>query len=306
MEWKERPLEIESPVAFFCFSNVHATWTKTAILGDIIGSVFEFDAPGWRKDFELLTDDSQWTDDSVMTIAVAEALMEAGKDATVAEIEAACVKSMQKWGRKYPYAGYGARFIHWIHSDQPRPYGSYGNGSAMRVSPAGWIYDTVERTREVARATANISHDHPEGIKGAECTAAVIFLARKGASMAEIERYVIKEFGYDFSETLDEMRTRHRHDETCMDSLPKALRSFFDGTSYEDVVRNAVSRGGDTDTIAAIAGAMGEAYFGMPLVLGARCRERLEKDMLEVLDRFDVFMEVGSFKLILARVSRMW
>ena len=144
----------------------------------------------------------------------------------------------------------------------------------------------MERTREVARATANVSHNHPEGIKGAECTAAVIYMGRTGASLNEIEDYVIKEFGYDLSETLDQMRARHKHDESCMDTLPKALKSFFEGTSYEDVVRNAISLGGDTDTIAAIAGAMAEAYFGMSIQLKDECQKQLEKDMLIVMNRF--------------------
>ena len=257
-----------------------------AILGDIIGSRFEFDTPCWKKEFELLTEFNYRTDDSVMTIAVAEALMNVGKDATVDEIEKACVKSMQRWGRRYPTAGYGQRFIVWLHTNNPKPYESYGNGSAMRVSAAGWLYDTVERTREVARATANVSHNHPEGLKGAECTAAVIFLARTGASKEEIERYVKKEFDYDFSETLEEMRKRHEHIENCMDSLPKALRSFFDGDSYVDVVRNAVSLGGDTDTLAAIAGAMAEAFYDMPLILKEECLSRVEDDMAEVIERF--------------------
>ena len=229
-----------------------------AILGDIIGSRFEFDRGGWTKDFDLLTAEDKWTDDTVMTVAVAEALMNAGKDASVETIETECVKAMQKWGQRYPYAGYGGKFICWVGSKNPKPYGSYGNGSAMRVSAAGWLYDSIERTREVARATANVSHNHPEGLKGAECTAAVMYLSRTGASKKEIADYVVKEFGYDFSETLEEMRARHEHVETCQDSLPKALRSFIDGESYEDVVRNAVSLGGDTDTLAAIAGAMAE------------------------------------------------
>lgn len=257
-----------------------------AIIGDIVGSRFEFDRGDLSKDFEFITKDDHWTDDTVMTIAVAEALLEAGKDATVKEIETACIKSMQKWGRKYPNAGYGSRFIYWVNAKDPKPYGSYGNGSAMRVSAAGWLYDSVKRTREVARATANVSHNHPEGIKGAECTAAVICLARNGASIKEIEDYVIQEFGYDLSETLDQMRARHRHDESCMDSLPKALKSFLEGESYEDVVRNAISLGGDTDTIAAIAGAMAEAYFGMSIQLKDECHNRLERGMLEVIRRF--------------------
>ena len=258
-----------------------------AILGDIVGSRFEFDRGGWTKEFEFLTPKDNWTDDSVMTVAVAEALMNAGKDATAEKIESECIRSMQKWGQKYPYAGYGGSFRLWLRLIDPQPYGSFGNGSAMRVSAAGWLYDSVERTREVAGATANVTHNHPEGLKGAECTAAVIFLARTGSTKDEIKDYVIKEFGYDFSESLDEMRKRHEHVETCMDSLPKALRSFFDGESYEDVVRNAVSLGGDTDTLAAIAGAMGEAFFSMPENLKKECRNRIEKDMLAVLDSFD-------------------
>ena len=259
-----------------------------AILGDIIGSRFEFDRGPWTKAFELLTDKDNWTDDSVMTIAIAEALMDVGKDATVGEIEAACTKSMQKWGRRFPNAGYGGRFIHWLWTKHPKPYGSYGNGSAMRVSAVGWLYDSIERTREVARATANVSHNHPEGIKGAECTAAVIFLGRTGKTKEEIKEYVIREFGYDFSESLEEMRKRHEHVESCQDSLPKALRSFFDGDSYEDVVRNAVSLGGDTDTLAAIAGAMAEGFYDIPLILRAECKKRVKETMAVILKRFDV------------------
>ncbi|MBQ0028383.1 MAG: ADP-ribosylglycohydrolase family protein, partial [Lachnospiraceae bacterium] len=149
-----------------------------AILGDIVGSRFEFDQGPWIKEFDFITEKSKWTDDTVMTVAIAEALMNAGKDAEVTDIRTECIKSMQKWGRLYPYSGYGARFIHWILASEPAPYNSLGNGSAMRVSAAGWLYNSLERTREVAKATAEVSHNHPEGIKGAECTAAVMFLAR--------------------------------------------------------------------------------------------------------------------------------
>ena len=256
-----------------------------AILGDIIGSRFEFDRGGWTKDFELLTPKCSFTDDSVMTVAVAEALVEAGPDASADEIEKACIVSMQKWGRKYPDAGYGGRFIGWLFEEDPKPYNSWGNGSAMRVSAAGWLYDTIERTREVARATANVSHNHPEGLKGAECTAAVIFLGRKGFSKEEIKDYVVKEFGYDLSKGVDELRPLHRHDESCMDSLPKALVSFFEGDSFEDVVRNAVSLGGDTDTIAAIAGAMAEGLYGVPEELEQECLSRIPEEMAVVINK---------------------
>lgn len=257
-----------------------------AILGDIIGSRFEFDRGGWTKDFELFAPECGFTDDSVMTVAVAEALLEAGADASAEEIEKACIGSMQKWGRKYPNAGYGSRFIGWLFENDPQPYNSWGNGSAMRVSAAGWLYDTIERTREVARATANVSHNHPEGLKGAECTAAVIFLARNGSSKEEIRDYVVKEFGYDLSIGVDDLRPLHRHDESCMDSLPKALVSFLEGDSFEDVVRNAVSLGGDTDTIAAIAGAMAEGMYGVPDDLKEECIRRIPDEMVKVIRRF--------------------
>jgi hypothetical protein len=168
----------------------------------------------------------------------------------------------------------------------------------MRVSAAGWLYESLDRTREVAAATARETHNHPEGIKGAECTAAVIFLGRTGASKEEIAEYINCKFGYDYSESMEEMRARHRHDESCMDALPKAIRSFMDGTSVEDVIRNAVSLGGDTDTIAAIAGAMAEGFYGMPVLYKGEVMQRVEDDMLEVLRIFDKTinpcMEVGA------------
>ena len=262
-----------------------------AIFGDIIGSRFEFDNGGKTKEFELFTKEDNWTDDSVMTIAIMEALVNAGKDADVETIRKECIKSMQDWGQRYPYAGYGSSFINWVHAKDPKPYNSFGNGSAMRVSAAGWIYDTVERTREVARATAEVSHNHPEGIKGAECTAAVMFLARTGVSKEEIKEYVTREFGYDVSKTVDELRPLHEHIEWCQDSLPKALASFFEGDSYEDVVRNAVSLGGDTDTLAAIAGAMGDAMYGVPIGMIVTGIDYLEEDMKETLDIFRGFLD---------------
>ena len=258
-----------------------------AILGDIIGSRFEFDRGPWTKEFELFNRRNTWTDDTVMTIAIGEALLNSGKDADSSVIKAECIRSMKKWGQKYPNAGYGARFINWVLSDDPMPYNSLGNGSAMRVSAAGLMYDSLERTREVARLTAEVTHNHPEGIKGAECTAAVMYLGRNGSTKDEIREYVINEFGYDISMTVDELRPLHRHDETCMDALPKALVAFLEGDSFEDVVRNAVSLGGDTDTIAAIAGAMAEAFYGVPDCLKAECERRVKSDMLCVLTHFE-------------------
>lgn len=262
-----------------------------AILGDIIGSRFEFDRGGKTKKFELFTKESEFTDDTVMTVAVADGLMKAGPDATVEEIRQSVTKSMQAWGRKYPNAGYGTRFIYWLDEEHPTPYGSWGNGSAMRVSAAGWLYNSLERTREAARATAEVSHNHPEGIKGAECTAAVMFLSRLHIDKDFIRQFVIREFGYDLSKSVDELRPLHAHIESCMDSMPKALVSFFEGNSYEDVVRNAVSLGGDTDTIGAIAGAMAEAYYGIPEEIIESGKKFLPNEMQQVIDSFTEIKE---------------
>lgn len=179
-----------------------------AILGDLIGSPFEFDRGDKTKNFELFSKGCGFTDDSVMTIAVGEALLAVGPKAAVKEIEEAIATNMQDWGGRYPHAGYGGRFRHWLKEKNPKPYGSYGNGSAMRVSAAGWLYDSMERTREVARATANVTHNHPEGIKGAEATASAIYMARNGSSKEEIKEYIDYSWGeIDFvTKPMNEMR----------------------------------------------------------------------------------------------------
>ena len=256
-----------------------------AILGDMIGSPYEADRGKKTKDFPLFISKSRFTDDTVLSLAVAEALMDSpGKSDD--EIRSAVVHSMQKWGNRYPNAGYGETFIRWIKSVDPQPYGSYGNGSAMRVSSAGWLYDTIEETRRAARLTAEVTHDHPEGIKGAEAAASVIFLARAGYSKEEIKEYIEREFGYDLSRTCDEIRPDYFHDPICQKTLPEAFASFMDGTDFEDVVRNAVSLGGDTDTLGCIAGAFAEAFYGVPEHLKAECRKRLPPDLSDVLRRF--------------------
>ena len=176
-----------------------------AFLGDMIGAPYEFDRGNKSKDFPLFTEESQFTDDSVMTAAVCEALMDSfGRSDD--DIKAALVASMQKWGRRYPDAGYGARFIGWIASKNPMPYNSFGNGSAMRVSSVGWLYDSIDEVRRIARLTAEVTHDHPEGIKGAEATVSAVFLARTGSSKDEIKAYITTEFCYDLSRTCDEIR----------------------------------------------------------------------------------------------------
>ncbi|MBR2264011.1 MAG: ADP-ribosylglycohydrolase family protein [Firmicutes bacterium] len=257
-----------------------------ALLGDMIGAPYEFDRGSKTKNFPLFNEESQWTDDSVMTIAVAEALMQAG-DAAEEQVKEELVRSMQTWGRRYPDAGYGARFIYWIFAEDPAPYGSYGNGSAMRVSSAGWLYDSLEETRKYARLSAVVSHDHPEGIKGAEAIASAIFLARTGHTKEEIKDYIIREFGYDLSRTCDEIRPTYFHIETCQKTVPEALTAFLEGKDFEDVIRTAVSLGGDCDTLTCIAGSIAEAFYGVPDAMKEECRKRLEPEMLTVLNKFD-------------------
>ena len=258
-----------------------------AILGDIIGSPFEFDRGDKTKDFKLFSRRSHYTDDSVMTLAVCEALLKVGQDATVKEIEDAVISSMQSWGRRYPHAGYGGYFRRWLTACHPEPYNSFGNGSAMRVSAAGWLYDSLEKTRVVAKATANVTHNHPEGIKGAEATASAIFMARNGSSKEEIKKYIENEFHYDLNRTLNEIRPSYHMDETCQKTVPEAIIAFLEAKDFEDAIRNAVSLGGDTDTLGAITGSIAEAYYRIPEWLMTECRKRINRDMRVVLDDFN-------------------
>ena len=257
-----------------------------AISGDMIGAPYEFDRSPKTKDFPLFSRFSMFTDDSVMTIAVAEALIDTiGQDDKA--IKSALVNSLKKWGAKYPGAGYGGRFYDWLFSDSTEPYRSYGNGSAMRVSAAGWLYDTLEETRHIARLTAEVTHNHPEGIKGAEATAVAIYMSRSGRSKDEIKSYIIREFGYDLSRTCDEIRPTYHHVESCQKTVPEAITAFLEGTDFEDVIRTAVSLGGDCDTLTCIAGGMAEAFYGIPDFIKAECSKRLPADMIMVLDRFE-------------------
>ena len=255
-----------------------------AILGDIIGSPYEFDMGDKRKDFPLFSARSAFTDDTVMTLAVAEAFLEgAGEEAVIRQ---RLTEAMRRWGKAYPHAGYGVRFSAWLTRDPPRPYGSYGNGSAMRVSAVAWLFDDLETVRKMARLSAEVTHDHPEGIKGAEATAAAIFLARTGSTKARIKAYTEETFGYDLSRTCDEIRPGYRHVESCQQTVPEAITAFLEGESFEDVIRTAVSLGGDCDTLTCIAGSIAEGFYGVPEELKARCRERLSEDLLQVLQRF--------------------
>ena len=257
-----------------------------AILGDIIGSPYEFDRGRKTKDFPMFSPESEFTDDTVMTIAVAEALMDT-QGMSDEKIKNALIASMHKWGKAYPDAGYGGRFGSWLRNSGTEPYNSYGNGSAMRVSAAGWLYDTLEQTRHIARLTAEVTHNHPEGIKGAESVASAIWLARNGKTKDEIRDYIVREFDYDLSRTCDEIRPTYHHVESCQQTVPEAITAFLEGESFEDVIRTAVSLGGDCDTLTCIAGSMAEAFHGVPEELREACGERLPVDLLGVVRRFD-------------------
>lgn len=259
-----------------------------AILGDIIGSPMEFDRGNKTKVFPLFSKESTYTDDSVMTVAVAEALMKAGKKASDDVIKFALITSMKKWGRRIPNAGYGCSFYGWIHSNNSEPYNSCGNGAAMRCSAAGWMYDSIEKTEKIAELTAAVTHNHPEGIKAAKATAGAIYLARTGETKETIRRYV-EDCGYDLSRTLDEIRPDYYHIELAQKTVPEAVTAFLEGESYEDTIRNAVSLGGDTDTLGAISGAIAEAYYGIPEELKQECESRIRKDMRSVLYSFNIW-----------------
>ena len=261
-----------------------------AILGDIIGSPYEFDRGGKTKVFPLFPDDAVFTDDSVMTIAVAEAFLNAASDETEAQLRSRLVTSLRSWGNKYPHAGYGGRFRWWLMSCDPTPYNSYGNGSAMRVSSVAWLYHDLASVRRVARLSAEITHNHPEGIKGAEATASAVFLARTGQGKEQIRAYIVREFGYDLNRTCDEIRPDYHHVESCQETVPEAITAFLEGESFEDVIRTAVSLGGDCDTLTAIAGSIAEGFYGVPNALRQACRDRLPVDMCEILDRFERFV----------------
>lgn len=256
-----------------------------AILGDIIGSPYEFDRGDKTKDFPLFSKESTFTDDTVMTIAVAEVFVDAPDDDII--IRRRLIDSMHKYGRMYPDAGYGGRFAMWLFLDGTGPYNSFGNGSAMRVSSVAWLVDDSDTVRRMARLSAEVTHNHPEGIKGAEATASAIFLARTGHSKTEIKAYIEDQFGYDLSRSCDEIRPDYYHVESCQETVPEAITAFLEGVSFEDVIRTAVSLGGDCDTLTCIAGSIAEGFYGVAEELKQECRNRLPDNLRLVIDRFD-------------------
>ena len=247
-----------------------------AIAGDIIGSVYEHE-PIKTKDFPLFHPGCRFTDDTVLTVAVAHAIL-GDRDYK---------KSMWEIGIKYPRAGYGQSFMRWLHSWEPAPYNSWGNGAAMRVSPVGFAFDTVDDVLQEAARTAEISHDHPEGVKGAQATALTVFLARTTRDKTLIRREVVDRFGYNLDRTVDDIRPSYRFDVSCQGTVPEAIISFLDSDSYEDAVRNAISLGGDSDTLACITGGIAEAYYGpVDQEIQTWVHQRLTPALQEIIERF--------------------
>ena len=233
-----------------------------AILGDIIGQPYEFDRGKKTKKFPLFCNNPRFTDDSVMTIAVCDGILNAGLTADEKTMKDAIITSMHTWGHKHPYVGYGRKFFFWLASKDRKPYGSLGNGSAMRVSSVGWLFDTLERTREVARWSAEVTHNHPEGIKGAQATAAAIWMARNGKSKADIKEYIETKYEYDLDRTWEYLNQRYGWKSSCQETVPEAIIAFLESSSFEDAIRKAVSMGGDSDTLACITGGIAEAFYG--------------------------------------------
>ena len=258
-----------------------------AIIGDIVGSRFEFHNY-LSKEFDFMTPECYFTDDTVMTCAVAQALMDSKED--FSDLEDKAVAALQRIGQKYPDCGYGARFIDWMFSRHPLPYNSCGNGSAMRVSPVGLAARTVAEAKQLSAAVTRITHDHPEGMKGAEVTAVAIVMARQGKTKEEIRAEMEKYYILD--KTVDDYR--HAWDghgrEICQISVPQALVCFLEGESFEDVIRNCISIGGDSDTIAAIAGGIAEAFFGVPNDYRLMARSYLDERLLKICDAFDIWL----------------
>lgn len=258
-----------------------------AIWGDMIGSPYEFDMGNKSKEFPLFSERSIFTDDTVMTIAVVEVFLDNDLLMDEAVIRQKLIESLHKYGKMFPDAGYGGRFGMWLFLEGTEPYNSYGNGSAMRVSSVAWLFDDLGLVRLMARLSAEVTHNHPEGIKGAEAAASAIFLARKGHPKAEIKKYIEYQFGYDLSRTCDEIRPSYRHVETCQETFPEAITAFLEGKSFEDVIRAAVSLGGDCDTLTCIAGAIAEGFYGIPEELKQECRNRLPQSLLAILKKFE-------------------
>lgn len=270
-----------------------------AIVGDIVGSIYEFDNHK-SKDFELFSKDAFFTDDTIMTCAVAKTLVDIKKCLKPQDSFMSClkkdnlfkrllVKNMHVIGKKYPLAGYGGRFFEWIFRNKTEPYNSYGNGSAMRVSPVAYVFDAITPTSELAYLSAEVTHNHYEGLKGAQVTAEAIFLARNGASKEELRGHFSKH--YDMNFTIAEIRASYKFNETCQGSCPQAYVAFLESTSFEDAIRNAISIGGDSDTIGAITGSIAEAYYGVPDEIKYTALSYLDDFLLDIVEDFERYFK---------------
>jgi len=267
-----------------------------AIAGDIIGAPYEFSNIK-TTDFNIFNKHTDFTDDTVMTIAIAKWLLDSLQNPNKFSLDK-LEEFMVEFGERYPNAGYGTMFWRWLfqyrsfyaedgyHARKRIPYNSYGNGSAMRVSSVGWAFETLEETLQVAKISAEITHNHIEGIKGAQATAAAIFLARKGKSKEEIKSFIEQTFGYDLNRTCDEIRPSYTFNETCQGTVPEAIIAFLDSTDFENSIRLAVSLGGDSDTLACITGGIAEAFYGVPENFKAFVNSFLPEDLKAILDDF--------------------
>lgn len=265
-------------------TSLYCPMLMGAILGDIAGSIYEFD-PHKSTDINLQDKRMDYTDDTIMTIAVADWILN-DKRHTMNGL----VERMQQWGRRYPHpmGAYGNMFSQWLRSDNPMPYNSWGNGSAMRVSAVGFAFDTLEETMNVAKKCAEVTHNHPEGIKGAQATAAAIFMARTGSPKEVIRRYITDTFGYNLDRSCDDIRPTYRFDGSCQGTVPESIIAFLDSKDYEDALRLCISLGGDADTMGAITGAIAGAYYNkMPYALYEFGMEKLPKDIQNVVGLFN-------------------
>jgi len=248
-----------------------------AIAGDVIGSIFEHYAIKSTQ-FPLFSPYSRFTDDTVLTVAIADSILR----------KADYAASLKMFGQKYPNAGYGGSFFRWIYAGDSKPYNSWGNGSAMRVSPVGFAFNSMKDVLHEARESAKVTHNHPEGIKGAQATALAVLLARSGKSKATIKQEISDRFAYNLDRTLDEIRPDYGFDVSCQGSVPEAIIAFLEAKDFEDAIRNAISLGGDSDTIACIAGGIAQAYYqGIPSKIVSNVRKRLPEEFLFIIDEFN-------------------
>ncbi len=263
-----------------------------AIIGDIVGSIFEWDNIK-TKDFPFLTKACFYTDDTVLTIAIAVALMRNRDDAH--QLKRLTMKYLRKLGKAYPYAGYGSHFKSWLYTRNPKPYQSLGNGAGMRVSPVGMVAQSEDDVKKLSKIVTTVTHDHPEGIHAAEAIAMCVFLARTGASKETIKNYVLTNY-YDINFTLDSIRPSYTYDVTARGSTPQAIVAFLEADNYEDAIRNAISIGGDSDTIAAMTGAIAGVYFGIPETIKKQGLKYLPKHLLKYVNEFERNYPTNSLK----------